>query len=78
MFVLSTSNKRQYMQIFNQYDRCCYRNRFGELYEEAVDQAAAKSGGGKFTVEIDVTHAGHKVSTWAMKQLLNFFEDDLK
>jgi pimeloyl-ACP methyl ester carboxylesterase len=59
-----------YVQIFNRYDRCCYRNTFGKLYEPAVQQAAARIGGGPFEVLIDESHADHKVSDWAIRAIL--------
>lgn len=61
---------RQYVQIFNQYDRCCYRNRFSELYAGAVTEAVSRLGQGRFEALIDQTHAEHKVSGWAVDAIL--------
>jgi hypothetical protein len=76
MYVLGTFGDapRREMQIFNRYDRCCWRNRKGELYEPAVRAAAAKVGGGAFDVLIDESHADHKVSDFAISRIL----EDLK
>lgn len=60
-----------YVQIFNRYDRCCYRNTFGKLYEPAVSDTATRIGGGRFEVLIDETHADHKISDWAVRAILD-------
>lgn len=71
MFVLAGAGEgRRYTQIFNRYDRCCYRNTFGKLYEDQVDAAVRQAGSGDFDVLIDETHADHKVSAWAIERLL--------
>jgi O-antigen ligase/dienelactone hydrolase len=67
---------RGYLQVFNRYDRCCYRNRVGLLYEEAVRERVARIGtGGAFDVAIDETHADHKVSAWAMDRISDVLRD---
>jgi pimeloyl-ACP methyl ester carboxylesterase len=57
-------------QIFNRFDRCCYRNTLGKLYEAAVRDAVGRAGEGGFEVLIDETHADHKVSDWAIDRIL--------
>ena len=72
-FILGTSgpaNKpRRQLQIFNRYDRCCWRNRTALLYADAVKRAASKLGG-EFEVRIDESHARHKISRQAMNWIL--------
>ena len=64
---------RGYLQIFNRYDRCCYRNRVGLLYEGAVESRVETIGqGGAFDVAIDETHADHTVSPWAIDRISEF------
>lgn len=67
----SIGDDRKYLQIFNQYDRCCYRNRFAELYEPALQDAVDIFGSGEFSALIDVTHAEHKVSDWGLSQIIS-------
>ena len=73
LFVLGTSGygnaPRRQLQIFNQFDRCCWRNRTGLLYADAVKQAASKLGG-EFEVRIDESHARHKISRQGMDWIL--------
>ena len=71
MYVLAGAGKERGMtQIFNRYDRCCYRNTLGKLYEPAVRDAVAQAGEGGFDVLIDESHADHKVSDWAIARIL--------
>lgn len=71
MFVLGIDRPdRRQMQVFNRYDRCCFNNVKGRLYEAAVRNAAAAIGGGGFDVLIDETHADHKVSDFALDRII--------
>jgi hypothetical protein len=64
---------RGHLQVFNRYDRCCYRNRLGTLYDEAVDDRVEAIGqGGRFAVAIDETHAEHMLSPWAVERMMDF------
>lgn len=70
----ASGDGRRALQVFNRYDRCCYRNAYGGLYEPAVQRAVARVGGGAFEVLIDETHADHKLSGWAMDRILTYLE----
>ncbi|MEQ8603736.1 MAG: hypothetical protein RIB45_10480 [Marivibrio sp.] len=64
---------RAYLQIFNRYDRCCYRNRLGRLYEPAIKARLETLGqGGAFQVLLDESHARHEVSAWSGERLVDF------
>jgi len=74
MFVLATSPEgRRQVQFFNRFDRCCFNNRRGKLYEEEV-ATVAHSLGGAFQVVIDETHARHKISRWTFEEILKDME----
>ncbi len=71
MYVLAAAGEaRALTQIFNRYDRCCYRNTVARLYEPAVRKATQSVGPGGFRVLIDETHADHKVSDWAIERII--------
>lgn len=71
-FILGTDHlSRRQVHIFNQYDRCCYRNRRGELYEGAVQQTLEQLDGGQFDVWIDETHPRHKISHWTFDTIVS-------
>ena len=73
LFILGTSGSgnvpRRQLQIFNRFDRCCWRNRTALLYAGSVTKAAS-SLGGDFEVRIDESHARHKISRQAMDWIL--------
>jgi hypothetical protein len=73
MYVLGAAGPgRRFTQLFNRFDRCCFANTLGRLYEPAVKAAVESvNTGGAFTVVIDETHADHKVSDWAIDQIFN-------
>lgn len=75
-FVAAASGEgRNYTQIFNRYDRCCYRNRYGKLYESDVADAVAEVGaGGQFQVLLDETHADHRISDWSVQRILEILK----
>lgn len=66
----ATGAGRRQMQIFNRFDRCCYRNTLGKLYEPAVKDAVAEVGEGGFDVVIDETHADHRISEFGRAAIL--------
>jgi pimeloyl-ACP methyl ester carboxylesterase len=71
MFVLGASGEgRRQLQIFNRYDRCCFRNTLARLYEPAVGAAVERLGSGSFEVLIDETHADHKISDFALAAII--------
>lgn len=71
MFVLGVDDaKRRQVQVFNRFDRCCFNNLKGRVYEAPVRDAAAAIGGGSFAVLIDETHADHKISDFALDHMI--------
>ena len=71
LFVLASMGKsRGQLQIYNRFDRCCWRNRIGKLYETAVVNAVRRIGPGAFRLLIDETHARHKVSKFALNAII--------
>ena len=76
LFVMAASGEnRRYLQLFNRYDRCCFRNLKGRVYEPAVRRAVAATGSGRFDVHIDETHARHKVSAAGVEVIMAFLRD---
>jgi len=73
LFVLGAAGdekgERRQLHIYNQFDRCCWRNRTAMLFEQPVKNAV-NSLEGKFAVKIDTSHARHKVSRQAFSWIL--------
>lgn len=66
---------RAQKHIFNRYDRCCFRNVKGLLYQPALEGRVEAFGlGGDFSVAIDETHARHTVSPWASQVVIDFLK----
>ena len=72
LFVLgATGAGRRQLQVFNRYDRCCFNNTKGKLYESTIAETVGAIGdGGGFAVLIDETHADHKISQFAVDAIL--------
>ncbi len=73
LFVLGAAGVgRRQLQVFNRYDRCCYNNTKGKLYEPAIAETVEAIGvGGEFRVLIDETHVDHKISKFALEVILS-------
>jgi pimeloyl-ACP methyl ester carboxylesterase len=71
MYILGASGQgRVQTHIFNRYDRCCFRNVKGLLYEPVVAKDVRELGlGGRFQVRIDESHARHGISRWGIKTI---------
>jgi pimeloyl-ACP methyl ester carboxylesterase len=71
MFVLGArGDGRRQLQVFNRFDRCCFRNTLARLYEPAVAERVAGLGAGSFAVLIDETHADHKIAEFALEAIV--------
>ncbi len=77
LFILGSSGqKRGQLQIFNQFDKCCFRNVKALHYEEAIYKSVRSIGPGRFRVLIDKTHARHKISRFAFNHILKDISRD--
>ncbi len=55
-------NGREYIQIFNEFDPCCYRGRGHESYSNLIENQIQVIGPGKFGVWLDSNNFSHAVS----------------
>ena len=77
LFILTASGEgRRYLQLFNRFDRCCFRNLKGRHYEAALKDRVAALGGGGFSVHIDESHARHTVSAEAVAVIQAMLSQD--
>ena len=71
LFILSASGPdRKQMQVFNQFDKCCFRGTKSSLYKQTVSDLVQKIGPGSFSILLDKTHARHKISRFSFNQIL--------
>lgn len=61
---------RSQLQIFNQYDKCCFSGIESLLYENAVRETVISFGQGGFNIFIDSSHREHKISDPALSLIL--------
>lgn len=61
---------REQVQVFNQYDSCCFWGVRYRAYEDEVRQVVASLGAGSFRVVLDsTTRHQHALTPWALKHL---------
>lgn len=65
----SVGDGRQHVQIFNQYDPCCFSGLRPTLFEEAVAERATELGG-RYGVVIDASSTRHAISGEAVGVIL--------
>ncbi len=77
LFVLAGGGEgRLYQQLFNRYDRCCFRNIKGKHYETVVKKAILEvDAGGVFAATIDESHARHGISSAGVETILDVLSD---
>lgn len=75
LYVLAAhgENRRQ-LQIFNQFDPCCFQGLKYRTYEPHVRARVAALGRGGFSVLLDSTHRQHKVSDFALGEIARDME----
>ena len=58
----SHGENREFVQIFNKYDPCCFGGTLYELYEDDVKSVISNIGNGKYSTYLDSSHIEHKIS----------------
>jgi len=70
LYLLSAhGTSRAAIQILNEFDPVAWSGRRGLLYEDCVQQALSRLGGGGFRCIIDSSWVGHGISRRAMKEI---------
>jgi len=72
LYVMSSyGENREFIQIFNKFDSCCFSGTPNEKYENEVQNHILNLGNGKFQVIIDETHNEHKISDYALERIFD-------
>jgi len=66
----SYGENREFVQIFNKYDPCCYAGTLYEFYEDDVRSVTSNIGNGKYSIYLDSSHMEHIISDSAIKFIL--------
>ena len=71
LYIMSSyGENRLHVQLFNQYDPCCFSGTNFESYEDIILQKIRELDGGNFIIYLDTTHDEHKISEYAQNKIL--------
>jgi len=72
IYVMSSyGSDREFVQIFNKYDTCCFFDESYEIYGETLQNFVHENNYGKFTLIVDDTHKEHKISDFILDLIIN-------
>lgn len=72
----AAGTSRAQLQIFNEFDNCCFAGRKFEEFAPRVSATLSNlSTGGDWSVALDSTHYEHRVSSYALDELIMPFLD---
>ena len=61
---------REFVQIFNKFDPCCFSGTLFENYQDEIQNKLSELNSGKFDVILDDTHSEHKISEKSLELIL--------
>ena len=70
----SNGEGRKFIQIFNEFDRCCWSGDNFIIYEDKVKHITENIPNSEFDIWLDSTHKDHKISDHSLKLILNSLE----
>jgi len=71
LYVMSSYGyEREFVQIINKYDPCCFAGNSYEYYNDEVEEIVNRLNSGNFSIIVDDTHYEHKISTHAFDLIL--------
>lgn len=68
-------DNRKFIQIFNEFDPCCWSGDYFKVYEDEVKNVMDKLNYGKFDIWLDSTHKEHIISPYALELILESMEN---
>lgn len=78
LYILSSyGNERKFVQIFNEFDLCCYEGTWFKTYEDDVTKAVYNLEQGEFLIYLDSTHTEHKISEHALEIISTSIKNSL-
>jgi len=71
LYILSSfGENREQIKIINKFDSCCHGGISYQVFEEEIMETMIKLNNGNFTIFLDDTHNGHKISDVALQVIL--------
>lgn len=75
LYILSSyGDNRKHVQIFNEYDPCCFSGNLFKNYENQITIIVSQLGKGSFQIYLDDTHYEHKISENALDIIIKEME----
>jgi len=68
--ISSYGQNREFVQVFNKFDPCCFSGTLFELYENEIHESISKLNSGSFEIILDDTHKKHEISEFALNSIL--------
>lgn len=66
----SIGDDRKQIQIYNKYDPCCFAGERFKNFEDLLAKKAKTISGGYFKAVADTSHQEHKISDWALREIM--------
>ena len=71
LYILSSfGENRAQIKIINKFDSCCHGGISYQVFEEEIMETMEKLNNGNFTIFLDDSHNGHKISDTALQVIL--------
>ena len=76
LYIMSSYGEdRKFIQIFNQYDTCCFAGDHYKSYENEIKMKISMLEKGKFEIYLDDTHKKHQISEYALQVMIGIMEN---
>ena len=69
--------ERGLLQIFNEFDPCCFSGTTYVSYENMIKSKMHKLGLGTFEIILDKNNKEHSISHFSLKKSLSFLENPI-
>jgi len=77
LYILSSfGENREQIKIINKFDSCCHGGISYQVFEEEIIKTMEKLNNGKFSIFLDDSHNGHKISDTALQVILEKIKNE--
>jgi hypothetical protein len=71
LYIMSSYGQdREFTQIFNKYDPCCFAGNISENYYDSINDFVSNLSSGNFNIIFDDTHSEHKISDFTIDLII--------
>jgi len=72
----SFGENRNFIQIFNKYDPCCFSGDYYTTYEKFIQSRVSELNSGQFEIFLDDSHENHIISDKSIEFIINKIENE--